>query len=90
MAGQAIRRSFIIPTQQQNREEHVMICYKCGDAYPSGRHDLGYTTCLGCGEDDAVEARLGWCFVPLPKQGYTRITNVEELKHLNQKPLATG
>jgi len=62
-----------------------MICYKCGDAYQVGRADLGYSTCLGCGEDDAVEARASWTIVPLPKQGYTRVTNAEELKHLNQK-----
>lgn len=85
MARRAIGQSFTIPSQQQDREEHVMICYKCGDAYPSGRNDLGYSTCLGCGEDEAVEARASWTIVPLPKQGYTRITNPEELLDLNQK-----
>jgi hypothetical protein len=30
--------------------------------------------------------RAGWCIVPTPKGHYTRITNKDELQHLNQKP----
>jgi ribosomal protein L37AE/L43A len=67
-----------------------MQCKKCDNQFSVDRAMLGYTTCLDCGEQDATETRLGWTIVPLPKQGYTRITNVEELKHLNQKSLATG
>ena len=61
-------------------------CRDCGDTYPHARAALGYQTCLSCGETDAVEARASWAIVPLPKQGYTRVTRKEELKHLNQKP----
>lgn len=60
-------------------------CKDCGDTYPDARRALGYTTCLDCGEEAAREARMGWCVVPTPKGHYTRITNKEELKHLNQK-----
>ena len=61
-------------------------CRNCGDTYPEARAALGYTVCLDCGDLHAREQRLGWAIVPLPKQGYTRVTNKEELKHLNQKP----
>lgn len=61
-------------------------CLTCGDTYPERRAALGYTTCLDCGDTQAREQRMGWAVVPLPKQGYTRVTNKEELKHLNQKP----
>ena len=61
-------------------------CRDCGDPYPAQRAALGYKTCLTCGETDARAARTAWCIAPLPKQGYTRITKKEELKHLNQKP----
>jgi len=60
-------------------------CTECGDPFPERRRQLGYDTCLECGEEAAVTARLGWCIVPTPKGHYTRVTNKEELKHLNQK-----
>ena len=60
-------------------------CSACGAAYPQRRKELGYHTCLDCGEHAAREQRMGWCIVPTPKGHYTRITNKEELKHLNQK-----
>lgn len=62
------------------------LCGSCGEHYPQRRAALGYTTCLSCGDVEAVAARASWAVVPLPKQGYTRITRKEELKHLNQKP----
>jgi len=72
------------------REEHVMtkhlvICSLCGDDYPQARRDIGYYSCLSCGDKEATETRLGWTIVPTPKGHYTRVTNLEELKHLNQK-----
>jgi len=62
-----------------------MQCTKCEDEVSIGRAKLKYRTCLTCGEQDAIEARLGWCIVPLPKQAYTLVTNKEVLKDLNQK-----
>jgi hypothetical protein len=61
-------------------------CITCGDEYPHARRALGYQTCLDCGQEAAVAMRAGWCIVPLPKQGYTRVTRKDELQHLNQKP----
>ena len=60
-------------------------CIECGETYPQRRKELGYPTCLDCGEQAAREQRMGWCIVPTPKGHYTRVTNKEELKHLNQK-----
>ena len=61
-------------------------CTACGDDYSAKRLALGYKTCTACGDNDAREQRLGWAIVPLPKQGYTRVTRKEDLLHLNQKP----
>ena len=60
-------------------------CTECGDWFPDKRAELGYPHCLSCGDVHAQEERLGWCIVPTPKGHYTRVTNKEELKHLNQK-----
>ena len=61
-------------------------CKRCGITYPDKRAALGYDTCLNCGDRAATTERMGWAVVPLPKQGYTRVTKREDLKHLNQKP----
>lgn len=60
-------------------------CTECGDWFPDKRAELGYPHCMLCGDVHAQEERLGWCIVPTPKGHYTRVTNKEELKHLNQK-----
>lgn len=60
-------------------------CFSCGNAYSYRRRQLGYNFCMDCGDFKAKEQRLGWCIVPLPKQGYTRVTNKSDLLHLNQK-----
>jgi hypothetical protein len=71
-------------------------CVECGDPFPPKRAELGYpfppkraelgySTCLSCGDEHAQHERMGWTIVPTPKGHYTRITNREELKHLNQK-----
>ena len=60
-------------------------CQRCGAFYPDAREALGYDICLDCGDGAARAERAGWCIVPTPKGHYTRITNPEELKTLNQK-----
>ena len=82
--------SNVMGSHNTTREEHVMtkhlvICSLCGDDYPQARRAIGYYSCLSCGDKEATEARLGWTIVPTPKGHYTRVTNLEELKHLNQK-----
>jgi hypothetical protein len=61
-------------------------CIACGADYPRPRAALGYNTCLDCGDFAARTERLTWTIVCTPKGHYTRITNKEELKSLNQKP----
>lgn len=33
----------------------MAICRKCGDSYPEKRRELGYDTCLSCGEEEAQD-----------------------------------
>jgi hypothetical protein len=61
-------------------------CRSCGETYDYRRRELGYNFCMDCGDFKATEQRASWCVVPLPKQGYTRVTNKADLLHLNQKP----
>jgi hypothetical protein len=61
----------------------MAMCVSCGDYYTDRRLDLGYRTCLGCGD---VEARaMTFCTAPLNKSNYVLISNVEDLKGLNPK-----
>ena len=58
-------------------------CVKCGDNYPLARHNLGYRTCLECGDVDA--RKVSWVSAPINKSNYMLVTNIEELKQLNPK-----
>ena len=60
-------------------------CRNCGDDVPAGRIQLGYTTCLSCGDEAAVKARAGWCIAPLNKSNYILVTDYNDLKGLNPK-----
>ncbi len=60
-------------------------CASCAQPFDLRRKQLGYNFCLDCGDFQAREQRAGWTIVPTPKGHYTRITNKEELKDLNQK-----
>ncbi len=58
-------------------------CKDCGDAYPSARKQLGWLTCLICGE---LAAKLvKHCIVPMHKSNYVPVTNLEDLKGINSK-----
>ena len=58
-------------------------CITCGDSYPDARRNLGYRTCLDCGD---IQARgVNHCVVPMNKSNYTVITNRAELAWLNPK-----
>ena len=60
-------------------------CHVCGESYSQRRAALGYRTCLDCGDKAAAEERTSWTITCTAKGHYTRITNKEELKCLNQK-----
>lgn len=58
-----------------------MICL-CGNKVPRRRAELGYKTCLSCGDEQAKKRRH--CIVPLAKSNYTVITDITLLKGLNK------
>lgn len=58
-------------------------CISCGDTFPPRRFDLGYNTCLSCGDFSARATR--WTVVPMNKSNYVLVTNLDELKQLNPK-----
>ena len=59
-----------------------MLC-PCGNTYPDARYNLGYNTCLSCGDKQAH--KVNHCVVPMNKSNYTVITNRAELAWLNPK-----
>lgn len=60
-------------------------CVECGEAYNPRRRDLGYRTCLDCGQEAALAARASWCIAPVAhKQGATLVTDKSALKQINK------
>lgn len=58
-------------------------CVKCGDNFPLARLNLGYRTCLECGDVDA--RKVSWCVtIPYSKGAY-QVVNPEDLKGTNPK-----
>lgn len=60
-------------------------CIMCGSYLSAGRWELGYRTCLWCGEEQARAERTSWCVVPMHKSNYTLITNPADLLGINNK-----
>ena len=58
-----------------------MNCVKCGDDVDTKRWQIGYHTCLSCGEKDALTYKH--TIVPMPKSNYIVVTDLELLKGLN-------
>jgi predicted nucleic acid-binding Zn-ribbon protein len=58
-------------------------CISCGDVYPPRRAELGYNTCLSCG--DFAARQVKHTVVPMNKSNYMLVTNQAELKMLNPK-----
>lgn len=56
-------------------------CNKCGDDVEEKRWQLGYHTCLSCGEKDALQYKH--TIVPMPKSNYIVVTDLNLLKGLN-------
>ena len=59
------------------------LCVRCGDTYSAKRANAGYQLCLSCGEADAQKRRH--TIAPMHKSNYMLITNMEDLKGLNNK-----
>jgi hypothetical protein len=56
-------------------------CVRCGDDVEDRRYNIGYKTCLFCGEEEArlVEHTI----VPMPKSNYIVVTDMSLLQGLN-------
>jgi hypothetical protein len=62
----------------------ALICTTCYSEFvPPARSQLGYKTCLSCGERQA--SKVTHCAVPLSKSNYVLVTDRSELKGLNPK-----
>ena len=63
---------------------HCNECVECGDPrLPVKRAELGYTTCLSCGDKQArATVRT---VAPMHKSNYMLFTNLEDLKGINNK-----
>jgi predicted nucleic acid-binding Zn-ribbon protein len=60
------------------------ICCDCGEIYPTKRKELGYRTCLACGDSAAKQVK--WTVtIPYSKGAYQVVSNREELKATNPK-----
>lgn len=61
----------------------MTFCSQCGDSFPLARHNLGYRTCLECG--DLVARTVRHLAAPINKSAYMLISNLDDLKQLNPK-----
>lgn len=64
-------------------------CIECGKPYPLARAQLGYRTCLQCGEHGAEQVRKSWCVIQEYGKGNYQLvtpqTAMQSLKQTNQK-----
>jgi ribosomal protein L37AE/L43A len=58
-------------------------CVVCGDDIVEGRRELGYNTCLKCGE--IISRMKKHTIAPMHKSNYMVITNLTDLHGLNNK-----
>lgn len=61
----------------------MAICMHCGDDYPIGRYNLGYRTCLSCGESAARQVKF--TVLPPYSKGAYQVVSTEDLKTTNPK-----
>ncbi len=59
------------------------VCLDCGDEFAWGRFMLGYKVCLSCGDKQAHKVKH--CVVPMHKSNYVMLTNLQDLKGINNK-----
>ena len=60
------------------------ICKACHEnPVPQARRQLGYLTCMSCGETAASKVRH--TIAPMHKSNYMLFTNMEDLKGINNK-----
>jgi len=60
----------------------MAMCTNCGDQYSDRRLDLGYNTCMPCG--DHVAQTIRFTVVNGHKSNYMVVSNLDDLKGLNK------
>lgn len=61
-------------------------CTTCGDDFPLGRYNLGYKTCLRCGESAAKKYTSTHFTVTIPySKGAYQVVSREDIAHTNPK-----
>jgi len=58
-------------------------CNQCGDCFTLGRYNLGYRTCLLCGESAARQVKFT-VMIPFSKGAY-QVVSREDVAHTNPK-----
>ena len=64
-------------------EDTRYLCPECGGYVDHRRVKLGYRTCLECGEYNAKQVKR--TIAPMHKSNYMLITDLNDLKGLNNK-----
>jgi ribosomal protein L37AE/L43A len=62
---------------------HTPECRQCGDEYSVNRWKLGYKFCLPCGE--GIAKSIVRTVVPMHKSNYVMLTDMSDLKGINNK-----
>lgn len=62
---------------------HTPKCRNCGDQYSVARRNLGYKFCLPCGE--RLAKSVVRTVVPMHKSNYVMLTDMADLKGINNK-----
>ncbi len=65
----------------------MAVCIKCYNDFPCARKNLGYDTCIICGDKEAKKEALrkSKCIAPLFNKGsYQYIGNINEVKHIGR------
>ena len=58
-------------------------CNQCGDHIPLGRFNLGYNTCLSCG--DTLARQVKFTVLPPYSKGAYQVVSREDIAHTNPK-----
>ena len=62
-----------------------VLCRRCGDDIDLRRVNIGYNTCLVCGDAEARKRKH--TIAPMHKSNYVLITDTELLKGINNKQM---
>jgi hypothetical protein len=64
---------------------HTRLCIICGSEVAHQRWALGYKTCLPCGEAASLAVKRSRTIAPMHKSNYMLITDLDDLKGINNK-----